>query len=151
MTEKAAVQQGFFWHVHHTVLLEWCYNYEERARYIRTNKPRNEQETRLRLFKPVQGRLPEAVVKAHQAYVEARQAYDKARQAHLRAYQEAYDKALQAYVEAYQAYDKASQAYDKAEQALDEVLEDNTAKIEALHAKECPNCPWNGHTIFPNR
>src|SRR3989344_1876664 len=122
MTEKAAVQQGFFWHVHHTVLLEWCYNYEERARYIRTNKPRNEQETRLRLFKPVQGRLPEAVVKAHQAYVEARQAYDK-----------------------------ASQAYDKAEQALDEVLEDNTAKIEALHAKECPNCPWNGHTIFPNR
>ena len=144
MTEKAAVQQGFFWHVHHTVLLEWCYNYEERARYIRTNKPRNEQETRLRLFKPVQGRLPEAVVKA-------RQAYDKARQAYLRAYQEAYDKALQAYVEAYQAYDKASQAYDKAEQALDEVLEDNTAKIEALHAKECPNCPWNGHTIFPNR
>ena len=143
MTEKAAVQQGFFWHVHHTVLLEWCYNYEERARYIRTNKPRNEQETRLRLFKPVQGRLPEAVVKA-------RQAYDKARQAYLRAYQEAYDKALQAYVEAYQAYDKASQAYDKAEQALDEVLEDNTAKIEALHAKECPNCPWNGHTIFPN-
>src|SRR3989344_3478505 len=136
MTEKAAVQQGFFWHVHHTVLLEWCYNYEERARYIRTNKPRNEQETRLRLFKPVQGRLPEAVVKAHQAYVEARQAYDKARQAHLRAYQD---------------YDKASQAYDKAEQALDEVLEDNTAKIEALHAKECPNCPWNGHTIFPNR
>src|SRR3990167_7800784 len=108
MTEKAAVQQGFFWHVHNTVLLEWCYNYEERARYIRTNKPRNEQETRLRLFKPVQGRLPEAVVKAHQAYVEARQAFD-------------------------------------------EVLEDNTAKIEALHAKECPNCPWNGHTIFPNR
>src|SRR3989344_4557381 len=114
MTEKAAVQQGFFWHVHHTVLLEWCYNYEERARYIRTNKPRNEQETRLRLFKPVQGRLPEAVVKARQAYDEA-----------------------------YQTRDKAYQAFDKA-------LKDNMAEIEALHAKECPNCPWNGHTIFPN-
>src|SRR3990167_1795389 len=122
MTEKTAVQQGFFWHVHHTIFLEWCYDYEERAQYIRTNKPQNEQEIRLRLFKPVQGRLPEAVVKARQAYDKARQAYDKARQAYLRAYQEAYDKALK----------------------------DNMAEIEALHAKECPNCPWNGHTIFPN-
>src|SRR3989338_2906478 len=121
MTEKTAVQQGFFWHVNHTIFLEWCYDYEERAQYIRTNKPQNEQEIRLRLFKPVQGRLPEAVVKARQVYDEARPAFDKA----------------------YQAYNEAYQAYDKA-------LIDNTAKIEALHANECPNCPWNGHTIFPN-
>ena len=100
MTKKAVVQQGFFWHVHHKILLEWCYNYEERAQFIRTTKSPNEQETRLRLFKPVQGRLPEAVV-------------------------------------------KAGQAYDKA-------LKDNMAEIEVLHANESPNCPWNGHTIFPN-
>ncbi|OGN03317.1 MAG: hypothetical protein A2655_00615 [Candidatus Yanofskybacteria bacterium RIFCSPHIGHO2_01_FULL_43_42] len=135
MTEKTAVQQGFFWHVHHTIFLEWCYDYEERAQYIRTNKPQNEQEIRLRLFKPVQGRLPEAVVKARQVYDEARPAFDKAYQAYNEAYQ-VYGKANQAYIEAYQAYDKA--------------LIDNTAKIEALHANECPNCPWNGHTIFPN-
>ena len=23
------------------------------------------------------------------------------------------------------------------------------AKVEALHQKECPSCPWNGRTIFP--
>ena len=22
-------------------------------------------------------------------------------------------------------------------------------ELEALHATECPNCPWNGRTIFP--
>ena len=23
------------------------------------------------------------------------------------------------------------------------------AAVERLHKKECPNCPWNGETIFP--
>lgn len=23
--------------------------------------------------------------------------------------------------------------------------------IQHLHKKECPRCPWNGHTIFPRR
>ena len=25
-----------------------------------------------------------------------------------------------------------------------------SAECRALHAKECPNCPWDGTTIFPN-
>ena len=85
------------------------------------------QELRLRLLKPVEGELPEAVVKA-------RDAYDKA--------WDARDKAGAAYVKAMDAYTKAMDAYDKA-------LSDHADEINALHAAECPDCPWNGHTIFP--
>jgi len=138
----AVKNQGFYWHVHHMKLIEWCYDYEERARYIRTDKPKNEQEIRLRLFQPVKGKLPDEVVKAGQAY-------DKAEQARVKAWQ-AYVKAGQARVKAGQAYNKAWQAYVKAGQAYNEVLPDNMPAIEELHRMECTNCPWDGHTIFPN-
>ena len=131
----AEVQTGFFWHVHHRVLLEWCYSYNERASYISEQKREDQKETRLRLFKPVKGKLPQEVVEAWQAIDKARQALNKARQA---------------YYEASQAYYEASQALDEARQALDEALHKNMPAIEALHKEECHDCPWNGKTIFPN-
>ena len=120
-------QTGLFWHVHHEKLLEWCHNYDERVAYIQNKKPEEEQETRLRLFKPVKGKLPQEVVKASQEYDKARQELNKARQ----------------------ELNKARQENDKAWQEYDKVLNDNKELIEALHKAECPNCPWNGHTIFP--
>ena len=138
----AEVQTGFFWHVHHRVLLEWCYSYNERASYISEQKREDQKETRLRLFKPVKGKLPQEVVEAWQAYIKAWQAIDKAWQA--------LNKARQAYYEAQQAYYEASQAYYEARQALDEALHKNMPAIEALHKEECHDCPWNGKTIFPN-
>jgi len=138
----AEVQTGFFWHVHHRVLLEWCYSYNERASYISEQKREDQKETRLRLFKPVKGKLPQEVVEAWQAYIKAWQAIDKAWQA--------LNKARQAYYETQQAYYEASQAYYEARQALDEALHKNMPAIEALHKEECHDCPWNGKTIFPN-
>ena len=120
-------QTGLFLHVHHDILLEWCHNYDERVAFIRNEKPKEEQETRLRLFKPFKGKLPQEVVKAVQELNKARQELNKARQ----------------------EYNKAAQEYDKAEQEYNKVLNDNKELIEALHKAECPNCPWNGHTIFP--
>lgn len=77
----------FAWHVHHDTLTEGVLgSIEERIAYIKEFKPASEQETRLRLLKPVQGTLPREIVKARAAYVKARAAYDKARAA--------YDKAL---------------------------------------------------------
>jgi len=38
-------QSGFFWHVHHDVLMEWCYDYEERVDYIENYKSASERET----------------------------------------------------------------------------------------------------------
>jgi len=139
-------EQGFFWHVHHGILLEWCHGYKERASFIRTEKSKEEIETRLRLFQPVKGDLPQEVVKAWQAFIEAERTYNEA--------ERTYDEARRAYIEAwqaYQAYYETGQAYEKARRAYNEALKRNMPAIMALHAFECPDCPWNGRTIFPNR
>jgi hypothetical protein len=111
----------FYWHIHHDVLVEPATEpIEQRSEYIRQRKPANQIETRLRLLKPVKGELP-------QAFVEARRAYDEA---------------SRAYEEAWRVYDDAWLAYDDARGA-------HKTEIEALHAQECPDCPWDGKTIFP--
>jgi len=115
------------WHVHHDVLVELLTeDAETRRQYIRDYKPIEEQPLRLRLFKIVVGHLPREVV-------QTRQAYDQAWQAHVQALQ-AYDQALQACNEAWQAYDQA--------------FTDHKEEVEALHRIECPDCPWNGRSIF---
>jgi len=88
----------FYWHVHHDLLFEWCYDYDERVKYITDHKPIEEQPTRLRLFQPVQN-VPGGLNKAREAYHKAGEAYDP--------------------------------------------------EMKALHSIECPNCPWDGVSIFP--
>ena len=149
------MKPGFYWHVHHEILVEWCHDYDERAKYIRKNKLTHERKLRLRLFQPVKGSLPQEVIEAGQAYDQAWQAYDQARRAYNQAEQaltqagQAYDQALQAYNQAWQAYGQAWQAYYQARRAYVQALTKNKSEIEKLHKAECPNCPWNGHTIFP--
>ena len=46
-------KSGWYWCVHHNILLEWCYNYDERVEAIKTTKPENEVPTRLREFRRV--------------------------------------------------------------------------------------------------
>ncbi len=75
MTMKA----GLYWHVHHDVLLEWCYDYDDRAEYIRTQKPEGERELRLRLFQPVRGKLPNGLAKARAELAKADAELAKAR------------------------------------------------------------------------
>ncbi len=135
------VQRGFFWHVHHGILVEFCHSYKERASHIYTDKLTDEQELRFRLFKPVKGSLPQAVV-------EAGSAYDKVWQAHEKAWQVC-DKARQACDIAWQVCYKAWQVFDRARQVYDKALKNNMPAIIELHEKECPNCPWDGETIFP--
>ena len=75
-------KKGMFWHVHHDVLVEYCHGYQERVDFINEFKLPNEVHTRLKLFQPVKGKLPDDVVKAREACNEAREAYDEAREAH---------------------------------------------------------------------
>ena len=44
-----------------------------------------------------------------------------------------------------EAYAKWDEAYAKWDEANAKCL----PEIEKLHKEECPNCPWNGETIFP--
>lgn len=128
-------QTGFFWHVHHGELLEFCYSYDERAKYIRTNKLPSKQELRLRLFKPVNGQLPHAIVEAGKAYFETRKAYIEILRAYHKTLREVYFEIQKAYNEAWETYH--------------DVLFNHKHEIETLHAQECPDCPWDGKTIFP--
>ena len=90
-------KSGVAFHCHHDQLVEWCFDYDERVKFIKEHKPPEEQELRLRLFKLIpKDRLPGKLVKARAAYWKARAAYD----------------------------------WDK------------------LHKELCPDCTWDGKTIF---
>ena len=161
------MNSGVCWHRRHTVLIEWCPDYDQRAEDIRNNKPESQQAIRLSLFKLVKGELPEGVVKALQAYEQAwrtheqtMRARDQTWQAYIQAWQtwqphgqisQARDQAVQADNQASQAHNQAVQACVQASQARDQVLKNEKEAIERLHSLECPNCPWNGQTIFPDQ
>jgi hypothetical protein len=135
---------GLYWHVHHDMLFEFCWNVEGRINYIKNAKPQSEVPTRLRLMQPIKGSIGND--KARAAYIKARAPYDKAWAAYDKAWA-AYDKAGAAYDKARAAYIKARAPYDKARAAW--LASIKSGEVEALHAIECPNCPWNGRTIFP--
>ena len=132
MSDKPTV---FAWHVHHDVLMEALTEpIENRINCIESYKPEHEKEVRLRLLRPVVGRLPDV-------FIQARGDYDEA----LRAYVEA----GRAYDEAGRVYDEAGRVYYEAWWAYDEALKIHYEDIKALHVVECPDCPWDGKTIFP--
>jgi len=112
---------GFAWHVHHGVLYEPLTEpLSVRRKYIRDHKPASEVGIRLRLLKPIRGPLPALLVKAGAAY----------------------NKMQAAYTVAQAAYDEASVAHHMAPAEAED-------QMAQLHATECPNCPWDGSTIFP--
>ena len=118
----------YYWHIHHEVLVEALTEpLENRIKHIKENKPEDEIELRLRLIKPVKGKLPSEFIKAAQACDKAAQARDKA----------------------YQTRDKAYQAWIKAYRALVKAYQDNIPAFEKLHKKEC-GCGWSSErsTIF---
>ena len=109
----------WYWHVHHDILVGRSDDIDERIEYIRREKPADEIPLRLKLMQPVKDLAVIALL----------------------------DKARRASVEAWQASDKARQAYDKARRAYDKAQ--NSLLVQQAHATECPDCPWNGRTIFP--
>ncbi len=133
------IKSGLAFHCHHDTLIEVVSDYDERVKFIKESKPAGEQALRLRLFQLIpEDRLPgkdsmelEAYFKTREAYFKTREAYDKARQA--------YDKAKEANYKAWKARNKAKEAYFKKYQV----------EIEELHKELCPDCPWDGTTIFP--
>ena len=133
---------GLAWHLHHDQLVEWCNDYDERVAYIKTSKPLSEQATRLRLFQMVKS--PPAKLKpgpSAAAYNKARAVLDKARLA--RATRPA------AYVKALSNYDKAAKVLDQEWINYKKTFFAARFELRDLHKVECPDCPWNGKTIFP--
>ena len=135
-------KSGLAFHCHHDALIEYVYDYAGRVESIKLYKPKEEQELRLKLFQMIPlDRLPQkglkAYDKAREAYYKTREAYYKARESSDKT-REAYDKAREASDKAWEASDKVWEAYYKA----------NEKEIEKLHKELCPDCPWDGKTIF---
>ena len=113
------------WHVHHSDLL--CEILREpatvRVRYIIDHKPLNEHKVRLDRFRPVRqlNRVPCRFVEASATLSEA-----------------------------HAAWSEANAALSKAKTAWSEAYSAALPLLTQLHAEECPDCPWDGKTIFPD-
>lgn len=131
------------WHVHHSErLLEILTEpLSVRQAYIKARKPDYEVETRLRLLKLVQGPLPPAFDAACKAWNDARKAWNDAWKAWDAAWDAAWNDACKAW----------NDARDDACKAWKDALISYAGEIDALHKRECPNCPWDPEqkTIFP--
>mgnify|MGYP001249896530 CR=1 FL=1 len=114
------------WHYHHsTFLVEFpAETIESRRVFIDSDKPLSERALRHRLLRPVVGKLPVSLTQAAQTYAQAGQAPT-------------------------QAY----RTWRQAEQAWTQAYQDNLSAISALHAIECPDCPWSTvqETIFTRK
>ena len=126
--------RGLALHVYHTQLFSFCYDFEGRQRRFEYKNPA-EVPLRLRLFKMVVGPLPPAVAEAVAACEVAYAVYDQTSAASVQS-KAAFSQA------------EAAAAYDGAADALDRALVANWPEMLALHERECPDCPWDGETIF---
>lgn len=75
--KKEIKKLKFYWHIHHDVLVEPLTEpIKNRIEFIKENKPKDEVELRLKLMKPVKGKLPKELVEAGQKWKEAGQKRD---------------------------------------------------------------------------
>ena len=139
MKTKPEIIKGMFWHCHHDMLCEWVYDYQERVNRIKSTKPKNEIETRLRLFKAVKGKLPAEVVKAGEKCEAAGEKCDEAR--------EKYNAAWEKYYAAREKYYAAKEKYNAAWEKYYAVLLKYKPQLEKLHKKECGCKEWNGEKM----
>ena len=122
-SEHDHADSGFAWHVHHDQLVEWCWSFAERRAFILAHKPMSEQHIRLTRLRPVRAPLGDPTLL--EAYTQAREAKEQA--------WEAYEQAWEASIQAQKAYE----------------LSVPPDALAAAHAEECPGCPWDGKTLFP--
>jgi len=73
--------EGLAIHCHHNILIEYCYNYQERVEVIKRTKPKKEQKTRLKLFKILPKEalkdIPSNFIKPYQEWNKAYQEWNK--------------------------------------------------------------------------
>jgi NAD-specific glutamate dehydrogenase len=73
--EKNIIKSGLSIHCHHDILVEHCYDHNERVDAIKRDKPQSEQEIRLRLFKLLpQEAIDELPGNLNKAYAEWKKA-----------------------------------------------------------------------------
>ncbi len=152
------------WHCHHGELLEALTEApENRIAYIIRMKSPAEIPLRLHLFRPVRHVFRSHAYaewqKAHAEWWKAEAKWEKADAAWDKAsaelqnasaeQQKAHAEWQKARAEWERAYVEWKKADAKWEKACAKWERADAAEIEAAHLAECPDCPWDGYTIFP--
>ena len=146
---KFTLAKGLAFHVHHNILFEYCYDYDERVDVIKIIKPENEQEIRLRLFKMLSSEamkaLPKKLIKANAECDKANAECDKAHADRDKANADR-DKARAEWYKARADRDKAIAEWDKAYAEWDKARAEWFGK-EEWHKKYCGCKEWDGKKI----
>src|SRR3990167_7021035 len=151
MKDKQTTKIGFAIHCHHDTLVEYCYNYDERVEFIKQNKPQNELEIRLRLFKILSQKaekdIPERDLKAYaewrKAYAEWQKAYTERKKADVE-WEKAdveWEKADVEWKKAYTEWNKADAEREKADAEWPQESKD------AFHKRWCGCKEWDGQKL----
>jgi translation elongation factor EF-G len=139
-------KQDWAWHVHHEILLEPLSKaIQARIDYIKSDKPLIEQNLRLRLLKPVE-KL--AVIINSGVCQQWQEAYQQLQEA-WRQWSEMYQPRQEASPQRQAAYRQWKEAEQHYREATLKLATD--PDILALHDLECPDCPWDGKTIFSDK
>lgn len=151
-----------YWHVHHDKLLEpLTEELQTRIDYIKANKPENEIATRLRLMHLASSAVSEGWTVYDKIWSEGLADFEKARSEAWAVYHKIWSEGLAVFqkagADAWAVYDKTEfeglavfeKAMSKAWAVHEKAMSKAWASVDAIHKQECPNCPWNGETIFP--
>ena len=142
----------FAWTCHHAVLVEFLTEpWQNRIKYIMTEKAESERAVRLRNFRPVRIELPAKLIKAGAEYDKAKAEWNKAWAEYDKAGAEL-GKAWAEYDKAGAEYGKAGAEYDKARAELEKAEADyfnsKATKATRDHDSDWPDNTWNGKDIF---
>src|SRR4030042_4205200 len=98
-------KSGCYWLCHHSVLIEWVWDEDERRDYIDLLKPKHERAVRQHCFQPVKGKLPHGFVKAHKTWFKASKTRKKT--------YETWHKANETWHKANETWHKATERWEK--------------------------------------
>jgi hypothetical protein len=124
---KRRIERGPYWHVHHLKLWEYCYDVAERRAYIRSDKPIDERPIRLRLMKPI----------THVGLTKTQWEMVKELKAMERKFRQL------------RKHDWTGVGMHLVRARINRLAKKLNPILNRVHKKQCPNCPWNGRTIFP--
>ena len=134
-------KSGVAFHCRHNKLFEFVLDYDERVAVISSEKPANEQELRRRLFQLIPDeKMPGRESVEWEVLDKARETYDRAR-ATLEKERETLAKAWATVFQVEGTYEQAWKTFAKK----------YGSELEQLHKELCPDCPWDGKTIFPEK
>jgi len=154
------IRCGIGLHCHHDVLVEVVWDYDKRVQFIQENKLEGEIPLRLRLFQLIpEDRLPAELVAAmaegKRLWAEGKRLWAEGDRLWAEGNRIS-DKGNRFWVESNRLWAEGNRLMAEGKRLMAEGkrlwaegIAAHMPELLALHAELCPDCPWDGETIFP--